>query len=366
MNRPGAPIAEVRATAYRVPTEQPESDGTFEWEAVTLVVAELDAGGETGLGYTYTDAAAATVISGTLAEAIRGLDATATSGAWWAMVGATRNFGWPGISATAISAVDVALWDLRAKLLGVCVSDLLGRARDRVPVYGSGGLTSYTQSELCEQLAGWVEHGVPRVKMKVGREPDADAARVRAARKAIGPDAELFVDANGAYSRKQALALADTYRSEAGVSWFEEPVSSNDLDGLRQIRERAPAGMEVAAGEYGYDPGYFRRMLDAEAVDVLQADGTRACGITGLQNAGALCTAYEVPFSAHCAPQIHAHAGCAIGALRHCEYFHTHARAERLLFDGVLEPVDGALVPDRDRPGLGIELKDADAERYRV
>jgi L-alanine-DL-glutamate epimerase-like enolase superfamily enzyme len=366
MSASGTPIADVRAAAFRVPTEQPESDGTLEWDAVTVVVAEVAAGGHTGLGYTYTDAAAAEVITGTLASAIQGHDAMATGGAWWSMVTAIRNLGWPGISATAISAVDVALWDLKAKLLDVCVADLLGRARATVPVYGSGGLTSYSQRQVCEQLAGWVEEGIPRVKMKVGREPDADPARVRAAREAIGDEAELFVDANGAYSRKEALALGETYVEQAGVTWFEEPVSSNDLDGLRLLRDRVPAEMAVAAGEYGYEPGYFRRMLDAEAVDVLQADVTRACGITGLQNVGALCTAYEVPFSAHCAPQIHAHAGCAIGALRHCEYFHTHARAERMLFDGVLDPVDGALEPDPARPGLGIELKTADAERYRV
>ena len=366
MTAPAAPVGEVRAAAFEVATEQPESDGTLEWDAVTVVVAEVDAGGHTGLGYSYTGAAAASVITGTLAGAVSGRDALATGGAWWSMVSAIRNLGWPGISATAISAVDVALWDLKAKLLDVCLADLLGRAHDAVPIYGSGGLTSYSQAELCEQLAGWVAQGIPRVKMKVGRDPDADPARVRAAREAIGDDAELFVDANGAYSRKQALALADTYAQEAGVSWLEEPVSSNDLDGLRQLRERAPAGMAVTAGEYGYEPGYFRRMLDAEAVDVLQADVTRACGITGLQAVGALCTAYEVPFSAHCAPQIHAHAGCAIGALRHCEYFHTHARAERILFDGVLDPIDGALEPDAARPGLGIELRGADAERYRV
>jgi L-alanine-DL-glutamate epimerase-like enolase superfamily enzyme len=282
------------------------------------------------------------------------------------MVRAIRNLGWPGLSATAISALDVALWDLKAKLLGVCVADLLGRARDAVPIYGSGGLTSYPERRLCEQLAGWVAQGITRVKMKVGREPDADPARVRAAREAIGGDAELFVDANGAYSRTQALALADTYAQEARVTWFEEPVSSNDLDGLRHIRDRAPAGMAIAAGEYGYDPAYFRRMLDAGAVDVLQADVTRACGITGLQGVAGLCTAYDVPFSAHCAPQIHAHAGCAIGPLHHCEYFHTHARAEDILFDGVLTPVGGVLEPDSGRPGLGIELKRPDAERYRV
>jgi L-alanine-DL-glutamate epimerase-like enolase superfamily enzyme len=358
-------IADVRAAAYRVPTERPESDGTLEWDAVTVVLAEVDAGGHTGLGYTYTDAAAAGLIAGTLADAVRGRDAMATGGAWWAMVSAIRNLGWPGISATAISALDVALWDLKAKLLGVCLADLLGRARDAVPIYGSGGLTSYSQRELSEQLAGWVAQGITRVKMKVGREPDVDPARVRVAREAIGDDAELFVDANGAYSRTQALALADAYQ-QAGVTWFEEPVSSNDLAGLRHIRDHAPSGMAITAGEYGYDPGYFRRMLDAHAVDVLQADVTRACGITGLQSVAALCIAYETPFSAHCAPQIHAHAGCAIGPLRHCEYFHTHARAERILFDGVLAPVNASLIPDPVRPGLGIELRHADAERYRV
>ena len=365
MSDPDAPVAAVRATAYRVPTEQHESDGTLEWDAVTVVVAEVDAGGHTALGYTYTDAAAAALITGTLTEAVRGRDALATTGAWWAMVHAIRNLGWPGISATAISAVDAALWDLKSKLLGLSVADLLGRARDAVPIYGSGGLTSYSQRRLAEQLAGWVAEGITRVEMKVGRDPGADPARVCAAREAIGDDAELFVDANGAYSRTQALAFADQYQ-EAGVTWFEEPVSSNDLDGLRHTRDRAHAGMAIAAGEYGYDPGYFRRMLEAQAVDVLQADVTRACGITGLQTVAALCAAHEVPFSAHCAPQIHAHVGCALGPLRHCEYFHTHARAERILFDGVLAPADGALTPDHARPGLGIELRGADAERYRV
>jgi L-alanine-DL-glutamate epimerase-like enolase superfamily enzyme len=226
-------------------------------------------------------------------------------------------------------------------------------------------LTSYTEAELCRQLAEWVDGGIPRVKMKVGRDPAADLPRAAAVRDAIGPDAELYVDANGAYSRKQALAIADGF-AQLGVSWFEEPVSSNDLDGLRLIRDRAPMGIDVTAGEYGYEPGYFRRMLEAGAVDVLQADVTRCCGITGLLDVGALCTAYELPFSAHCAPQIHAHAACAIGRLIHCEYFHTHARAEAMLFDGVLEPQDGRLVPDASRAGLGIELKRADAERFAL
>jgi L-alanine-DL-glutamate epimerase-like enolase superfamily enzyme len=362
----GPAIEQVRAASYRIPTERPESDGTLEWDAVTVVVAEVEAGGQTGVGYTYADRAAAAVIDGVLADAVSGRDAQGVPGAWWAMVHAIRNLGWEGICATAISAVDVALWDLKARLLGVCLADLLGRAQENVPVYGSGGLTSYSEAELCEQFAGWVGDEVPRVKMKVGREPAADLYRVRAAREAIGPDPELYVDANGAYSRKQALAMADGF-AELGVSWFEEPVSSDDLEGLRLIRDRAPAGMDIAAGEYGYEPIYFRRMLEAGAVDVLQADATRCCGITGLLAVGALCTAHGMPFSAHCAPQIHAHAACAIGRLRHCEYFHTHVRAERILFDGVLVPHAGALHPDADRPGLGIELKRSDdVQRLRL
>ena len=359
------PIQAVRGAAFTVPTEEPETDGTLAWDSVTVVTAEIDAGGQTGIGYSYTDRSAAGVIDGVLAEAVKGRDALAVPGSWWAMVHAIRNLGWPGISATAIAAVDVAAWDLKAKLLGVSVADTLGRAREGVPIYGSGGLTSYSEQELCAQLQGWVQQGIPRVKMKVGRDPDADVQRARGVRRAIGEASELYVDANGAYSRKQALRLAQAF-AELGVSWLEEPVSSDDLDGLRLLRDSAPPGMDIAAGEYGYEPMYFRRMLDAQAVDVLQADVTRASGITGLQMVGSLCVAAQTPFSAHCAPQIHAHAAGSIGRLRHIEYFHTHVRVEKLLFDGVLEPRDGCLWPDPARPGLGIELKRADAERYRV
>jgi L-alanine-DL-glutamate epimerase-like enolase superfamily enzyme len=263
----------------------------------------------------------------------------------------------------AISAVDSALWDLKARLLELPLATLLGAVRDSVPVYGSGGFTSYSIERLQAQLAGWVQDGIPRVKMKIGRRPGEDLARVRAAWEAIGSNAGLFVDANGAYSRKEALEFAERFAA-CGVGWFEEPVSSDDLEGLRLIRDRAPAGMDIAAGEYGYEPVYFRRMLEAGAVDVQQADATRCGGITGWLAVAALCEAHGIELSAHCAPQLHAHAGCAVGPLRHLEYFHDHARLEQLLFDGALTPVGGALRPDPERPGLGIELRTADAERF--
>jgi L-alanine-DL-glutamate epimerase-like enolase superfamily enzyme len=265
----------------------------------------------------------------------------------------------------AISAVDAALWDLKARLLNLPLVTLLGPVREAIPVYGSGGFTSYSSDQLQHQLVGWVRDGITRVKMKIGRHPVDDLARVKVAREAIGPKTELFVDANGAYHRKQALHFADAF-AKHGVAWFEEPVSSDDLEGLRLLRDRAPAPMDNTAGEYGYDLFYFRRMLEAEAVDVLQADATRCAGITGFLKVGALCEARPVPLSAHCAPSLHVHPCCALTPVRHIEYFHDHVRIEHLLFDGALTPVDGALHPDFSRPGLGLEFKHQDAERYAV
>jgi L-alanine-DL-glutamate epimerase-like enolase superfamily enzyme len=354
-----------RVSVYRIPTDSPESDGTLEWDSTTLVLVEVAAGGKQGLGYSYADGATAILIREKLSGVVEHRDALDIMGAWVAMLMAIRNLGRPGIASMAISAVDNALWDLKAKLLDLPLCKLLGMVRACVPVYGSGGFTSYTETRLCEQIEGWVRDGLCMVKMKVGREPQHDIERVRAARRAIG-DARLFVDANGAYARKQALDFADAFATEGGVSWFEEPVSSDDLPGLRLLRDRAPPSIDIAAGEYGYDSWYFRRMLEAGTVDVLQADATRCAGITGFMQAAALCRAFHIPLSAHCAPSIHAHPACAAPQLRHIEYFHDHVRIEHMLFDGALYPKDGALHPDLTRAGLGLEFKRSDAERYML
>jgi len=224
-----APIAHLAAHAYRIPTGAPEADGTFAWNATTVVVVEIEAGGVKGLGYSFADAASAQIVLHVLADAICGLDAFAIPKAWAAMVAAVRNIGWRGVSACAISAVDVALWDLKSRLLAVPLPRLLGQLRDEVPVYGSGGFTSYSIERLQQQLAAWIEQdGCRWVKMKVGTAPDEDVHRVSAAREVIG-EASLYVDANGAYARKQALALANEF-ADLGVAWFEEPVSSDDRE----------------------------------------------------------------------------------------------------------------------------------------
>jgi L-alanine-DL-glutamate epimerase-like enolase superfamily enzyme len=359
-----AAIDDVAVSVFTIPTDAPEADGTIEWSQTTLVVVELAAGGVRGLGYTYADASAAKFVSSLLAPVVRGRDPMAIPTAWKAMVRAIRNQGRPGITSSAIAAVDVAMWDLKARLLKLPLVTLLGAARDAVPVYGSGGFTSYDDERLASQLGDWASRGIARVKMKVGADAAADRRRVRVARAAIGDATELFVDANGAYDRKQALAQAEDFAASR-VTWFEEPVSSDDLDGLRLIRDRGPVGMEIAAGEYGYDLPYFRRMLEAGAVDVLQADATRCAGITGFLAVAALCDARSMRLSAHCAPALHLHVGCAAPAVVHLEYFHDHARIEAMLFDGAILPTRGMLVPNLESTGLGLTLKRADAARFQ-
>jgi L-alanine-DL-glutamate epimerase-like enolase superfamily enzyme len=355
-------IERTETSVFTVPTDFPESDGTLEWDSTTLVLVELSAGKTRGLGYTYSHGCTAELIRDKLFPVVRGSDPMDIRRSWERMNQAARNFGKRGLAATAIAAVDIALWDLKARLLDVSLARLLGAARKKIPVYGSGGFTSYPEKQLRRQFEQWVNEGISMVKMKVGRDPGSDDARVKSARKAIGKQTALFVDANGAFSPKQAVTQAKRY-SEHDVEWFEEPVSSDDLPGLRLVREQA--GMEISAGEYNYDLLQARQMLEAQAVDVLQADATR-CGVTGFLQMAELCDAFQVPLSSHTAPALHAHLCCAASRARHAEYFHDHVRIEQLFFDGATtRHENGFLQPDPSQPGLGLEFKKRDAEKFK-
>jgi L-alanine-DL-glutamate epimerase-like enolase superfamily enzyme len=356
-------IDHLEVKTYTVPTDSRESDGTLEWDRTTLVLVLAGGGGKQGIGYTYADTATATLIHQTLSPILKGMDAMSPAGAYIAMWKHLRNLGRPGICSMAISAVDCALWDLKARVLNLPLIALLGQVRNAAPIYGSGGFTSYSDRRLADQLSGWVKRGIKRVKIKIGRDAIRDVERVRVARKAISPETELYVDANGAYGRKQALMQAERF-AQFGVTWFEEPVSSDDLEGLHLLRDRAPAAMEIAAGEYGYDIFYFRNMLAAGAIDVQQADVTRCGGITGFLQVAALCQAHNIPLSAHTAPALHTHVACAVHPFKNLEYFHDHVRIEAMLFDGLPQLVHGELRPDLSCPGNGLELKRADAKRF--
>lgn len=359
------PIQDLTVAAYTVPTDAPEADGTIAWESTTIVIVHLKAGGGEGIGYTYAHAAAAQVIEKTLKPLVIGQDLFDIAQITDQMTKAIRNIGAFGIAMMALSAVDVALWDLKAKILNVPLCTLLGKVRNEIVLYGSGGFTSYAIPKLQQQLSDWVNDGIKAVKMKIGTQIDDDPERIKAAREAIGEHAALYIDANGAYTAKQAIDIA-TRTERYNISWFEEPVPSDDLEGLHFIRDHAPAAMSIVAGEYGYSLPYFTAMLQARAVDILQGDATRCGGITGFLKAGHLCESFQLPYSSHCAPAAHLHAALALPSFYIAEYFYDHARIEGMFFDGVGKPVDGMLCADMSRPGLGLTLKEADTEKYRV
>ncbi|MGH9171702.1 MAG: enolase C-terminal domain-like protein [Acidimicrobiales bacterium] len=362
-------VEAVEVAVLDVPTDRPEADGTLAWSSTTMVVAEVRAGDSWGLGWTYASAASAVVVREKLASVCVGADPLDVAGANERMTRTCRNLGRPGVVACAISAVDVALWDLKARLLEVPLAGLFGQVRPDAPIYGSGGFTTYDEATERAQLELWTGRwAIPRVKIKIGEswgsDPGRDLERVALARSVIGDSVELYVDANGGYSRKQAVRMGRRFHDEHGVVWFEEPVSSDDLDGLRQVRDWCAC--DVAAGEYGYSLGYFARMVSAEAVDCLQVDVTRCGGYTVWLRAAALAEAHNLQVSCHCAPNLHAHVATAVANLRHLEYFHDHHRIETMLFDGHLSPDGGRLVPAVDRPGHGLALRRAEADEFRV
>lgn len=360
----GAHISGGSVSVYTIPTETPESDGTAEWDSTTVVVVQLEAGSVTGLGLAYGNEAAGSVARQLIEKAVLKKDAFAIPQIHNAMDRLTRNWGRPGLVSNAISAVDIALWDLKARLMETPLLALLGKKRDAIAAYGSGGFTSYTEDQLISQLTGWASEGMKGVKMKIGRDAKADLRRVAAVAKALKGSAELYVDANGAYTRKQALYSSERF-SEEGVTWFEEPVSSDDREGLRLMVERAPSTMNIAAGEYIYVLDDARLLIEGQAVDVLQADVTRCGGVTNFMKIGHLCEASHLPFSAHTSPSVHATLGCASLPAINVEFFYDHERLERMMFDGAIQPMNGELHPDLSRHGLGLELKRDDVRRYQ-
>lgn len=363
--RAAVPVETIRAAAYRIPTDAPEADGTLAWDSTTLILVQVAAAGQVGTGWTYGDAACAEMAERVLAPVVVGTDARRVGAAWTAMVAELRNRGRVGAGGMALSAVDCALWDLKARLLQVPLHLLLGGIRDEVPVYASGGFTTYDAERTRAQLGEWTARGVPRVKIKIGedwgRAERRDLMRIALARETIGPSVELYVDANGAYTAAQAVRIAERF-AEYDVRWFEEPVSSDDLSGLRTVRDQVTA--EVAAGEYGWDLATLSRMCQAEAVGCLQVDVTRCGGITEFLRVAAMAAAHGLEVSGHCAPQLHAPVLAAVPNARHLEWFHDHVRIESMLFDGALEPTAGVVRPSPERPGHGLDWLPEAAERW--
>lgn len=359
-----APIGRIRTASYGFPTPEPETDGTLAWDRTTAVVVTVSADGQEGLGWTYSTASAATLITQVLGPAVLGRDAMDVPGCWSAMHRAGRNLGTRGLVGQAISAVDVALWDLKARLLSIPLSSLFGRVRESVPVYGSGGFTSMDQTQLAEQISLWRTAGCRAMKIKIGQgwghDVDRDLARVNRFAELTGPEVQLMVDANGGYTRGQARRVGREL-DELGVVWFEEPVSSADVSGLGAVRDQLRC--DVAAGEYISDLDEATALCPV--VDCLQLDATRCGGYTGWLRAAAVADAHHLDVSAHCAPALHAPVATAVPNLRHLEWFSDHMRVDQWLLADAPEIIDGHLHLDNSRAGHGMAIG-ADAARFRI
>ncbi len=357
-------ISSVRTLFGTIPTDAPEADGTLAWDETDIVVVEVGCDGVVGTGWTYGPPAVASLVQGTLAPVVLAGDPLSTAGHWQAMVRSLRNIGRAGVASMALSAVDCALWDLKARLLGIPLHRLLGSGRVEVPLYGSGGFTTYDDARLSSQLEGWLGQGMEAVKIKIaeswGTRVERDLARVDLTRDVVGQGVEVFVDANGGYAVGQAVRVGAALDAR-DVRWFEEPVSSDDLLGLRTVRRSVRA--DVTAGEYGFDLDSFQSMAAADCVDCLQVDVTRCGGVTELLRIASVAAAAQLEVSGHCAPYQHAAAMAAVPNLRHLEFFHDHVRIEQSLFDGWAEPARGRL-PLGEGPGHGLAVRPGTRERF--
>ena len=267
----------------------------------------------------------------------------------------------------AASAIDIGLWDLKAKALGLPLYRLLGAFTDTVPIYGSGGWTDFSEQELVAEMTGHVEQGIKAVKMKIGKDMGKsereDIERVAAVRKAVGDDVALYVDVNSGYYAKQAIYMCKEFE-QYQVGWIEEPVLADDLTGLAEIRRAV--SIPVATGEEEYTKQGFKELISGGAVDIVQPDVQRIGGVTEWMKVARLAEAFGLPMAPHAAQLVHLHVACAIPNLKAVEYMNHYLEADRLWYTEFPEPRDGMWSPYPDKPGLGLELDPYAVDRWSV
>jgi L-alanine-DL-glutamate epimerase-like enolase superfamily enzyme len=361
-------ITDIGTTVLRVPDLPGIQDATIRQpergRGALFVHIQTDSG-EVGLGVGV--AASRSIIQDTLKPLLLGQDALAHEKLWDDMFWRVRGFGRKGVAFSAISSVDIALWDLKAKFFGVPLYRLLGPYTDRVPIYGSGGWTSFSELELVREQVGYVERGIPRVKMKVakdfGRAEDEDLRRLAAVRKAVGDDVEIYVDANNGFYAKQAIGFARRM-ANYDVRWFEEPVLADDVAGLAAVARAID--IPVATGEHEYTKYGFKELISQGGADIVQPDVGRVGGVTEWLKVAHLAHAFNLPVAPHAVQLVHLHLACCTPNLKVVEYLGVSEETDRLFYTDFPEPQNGMWSPYPDRPGLGLELNPRAVERYSV
>jgi L-alanine-DL-glutamate epimerase-like enolase superfamily enzyme len=307
------------------------------------------------------------VVENVFKELLIGKDPFNIEQLWNDMFWAVRGYGRKGVAFYSISAVDIALWDLKAKALGLPLYKLLGPYAESVPIYGSGGWTNYTESELVAEMTGIVDRGIKRVKMKVGKDfggsEREDIQRLAAVRKAVGDDVAVYVDANNGYYPKQAIYMAKEFE-QFQVGWFEEPTLADDIPGLAEIRRAI--NIPVASGEQEYTKYGFRELIAGGAVDIAQPDVGKIGGVTEWMKAAHLAHAFNLPVAPHAVQLVHLHVCCATPNLKVVEYLVGAELVDKVWYTEFPEPKDGMWSPYPDRPGLGLELDPYSVEKYAV
>ena len=353
-------IADVHVHLVSAPVRAGFADSTRKVESVgyTVVRVLTDQGLE-GVGLTYHEVggeATRALICHDIAPRLRRRDPFETEALWNEFFAYLRGVGRKGLTFCAYSAIDIALWDLKGKILGMPLHRLFGGNRREVPVYASGGWTSFSDEQLVADSKAKVEAGYGVIKIKAGveggRNPRRDVRRVCMVREAIGPEVSLIIDANNCWDAATAIQFANNVR-EYDIMALEEPVFADDIPGLRRFRRGTD--IPLATGEHEYTRYGVRDLVLAEAADIVQADGTRVGGITEMLKIGAITQAWNLKFAPHAMEHMHMH---LVAALPNALF------VERLdIFEGITASVfRGAPVPSRgmldvpDRPGLGLNL----------
>lgn len=359
-------ITEMTTEEYRWPRTKPITNGkhTYTHSGLALVKIETDEG-VTGIGLGGGGLIGQATIE-TLKSQLIGEDPIDVERLWHKMW-VPKLIGRRGLTTRAISAIDIGLWDLRAKVAGLPLYKLLGGYRDRVPTYIAGGYYEEGKGlkELAQEMEDNVAMGARAIKMKVGALPlRDDAERVKTVRKAVGPDVKVMVDANCAYRYYEAIQFAKRIE-DYDVFWFEEPIAADDYVGHRKIA--AATTIPIATGENEYTRYGFRDLIAQEAVAVLNADAKVLGGVTEFMKVVALAQAHDLDIAPHGSQDIHVHLVAAIANGLILEFYRdTVDPMWGKMYKYTLRLNDDGTVSPPDVPGVGVDPNYEELEPYRI